>query len=69
MAYAIWHFVVACSVNNLFFLSFVNSVLQFNYFLVKYFSVCFFFYFLSVFSTYTVNKDVYIYIKNNCDVA
>jgi len=32
---------------------------KFNYFLVKYLSVCFFSIF-SLYATYTVNKDVYI---------
>jgi len=33
----------------------------FNYYLVKYLSVCFFSFF-SLYATYTVNKDVYNYI-------
>jgi len=67
-AYAIWHFVAVCSINNLFFSSFVNSVLQFNYFLVKYLSVCFFSFF-SLYATYTVNKDVYIKVAEKAYVG
>ena len=59
-AYAIWHFVVVCSINNLFFSSFVNSVWQFNYFLVKYLSVCFFSFFLSVCYLYGEWRCIYI---------
>jgi len=33
--------------------------IEFNYFLVKYLSVCFSSFF-SLYATYTVNKDVYI---------